>query len=72
MKYQKIMAAITAIAAFASFRVYADVIWVDAANYGKAGLTGETKALAYGTIPDAVDAASVGDTIRVKKKSLFF
>ena len=65
MKHKKILAVIAAIAAFASFRAYADVIWVDAANYGKAGLTGETKALAYGTIQDAVDAASAGDTIRV-------
>ena len=57
--------ACAAIAAFATFRANADVIWVDAANYGKAGLTGATKALAYGTIQDAVDAASAGDTIRV-------
>ena len=54
-----------AVLAFTQCRAEANVIWVDAANYGKAGLTGETKALAYGTIQDAVDAASAGDTIRV-------
>ena len=54
-----------AFAIFAFGDVKADTIWVNAANCGKAGLTGATKALAYGTIQDAVDAASAGDTIRV-------
>ncbi len=40
-------------------------VWVDAANYGKSGLTGETLALAYGTIQDGVDAAQDGDTVWV-------
>ena len=45
--------------------VKADILWVDDDNYGKPGLTGATKELAYGTIQDAVDAASAGYTIRV-------
>ena len=52
-------------AIFASVDAKADTLWVDDDNYGKAGLTGATKELAYGTIQDAVDAASAGDTIRV-------
>jgi hypothetical protein len=43
----------TAFATFASVDAKADTIWVDVANYGTAGLTGATKALAYGTIQDA-------------------
>ena len=43
----------TAFATFASVDAKADTIWVDFANYGTAGLTGATKALAYGTIQDA-------------------
>lgn len=41
-------------------------IWyVSASNYGKSGLTGKTEAAAYGTIQDAVSAASLDDTIIV-------
>ena len=32
--------------------------YVSAANYGKTGMTGESETLAFGTIQDAVDAAS--------------
>lgn len=41
-------------------------IWyVSASNYGKSGLNGKSEAAAYGTIQDAVDAASLDDTIVV-------
>lgn len=44
---------------------FAGDIYVDDDNFGKPGLTGETEDLAFGTIQDAVDAASSGDTILV-------
>ena len=43
----------------------ASTIYVDDDNYGKSALTGETEALAYGTIQDAVNVASDGDIILV-------
>ena len=39
--------------------------YVSAANYGKAGMTGESETLAFGTIQDAVDAASANDIVYV-------
>ena len=53
-----VVAAITTSAAAATY-------YVDDDNYGKTGLNGSTEALAYGTIQDAVDAASSGSTIIV-------
>ena len=43
----------------------ADVWYVSAANYGKAGMTGESETLAFGTIQEAVDAASANDIVYV-------
>ena len=52
-------------ACMAAFAVLAGNIYVDDDNYGKSGLTGATEALAFGTIQDAVESASSGDTILV-------
>ena len=43
----------------------ANTWYVDDDNYGKEGLTGKSGELAYGTIQDAIDKASSGDTIYV-------
>ena len=43
----------------------ANTWYVDDDNYGKEGLTGKTAELAYGTIQDAINKASSGDTIYV-------
>ena len=53
-------------AVFAVFSASAANTWyVDDDNFGKDGLTGKSEALAYGTIQDAIDKASSGDTIYV-------
>ena len=41
-------------------------LWVDDDNYGKAGLDGSTEEKAFGTIQDAVAAASANTLIKVK------
>ena len=43
----------------------ADTWYVKAANYGQSGLDGRSEATAWGTLQDAHDNASAGDTIRV-------
>ena len=48
-----------------AFTALAGNIYVDDDNYGKPGLTGVTESLAFGTIQDAVESASSGDTILV-------
>ena len=58
----QIAGAVVTMLAWSSF---ASTIYVDAANFGKAGLDG-TDGNAYGTIQEAVDHAASGDTIRVR------
>ncbi|MBQ3290423.1 MAG: hypothetical protein IJH50_13560 [Kiritimatiellae bacterium] len=48
-----------------TFAAFAANVYVDDDNFGKPGLTGATESLAFGTIQDAVEAASSGDTILV-------
>ena len=59
----------TVVFGFAVFAVFsasaANTWYVDDDNFGKDGLTGKSEALAYGTIQDAIDKASSGDTIYV-------
>ena len=57
-----------AFALLATFTANAANTWyVDDDNYGKEGLDGTSKEKAFGTIQDAIDAATTkaGDTIKV-------
>lgn len=50
---------------FCSAAYAADIWFVKAENYGKAGLDGRTEETAWGTLQDAHDHAAAGDTIKV-------
>lgn len=59
----KVLLFVTAL--FAVVPCFAKTIYVNAAHYGRSGMTGESEALAYGTLQEGVGAAETGDTVLV-------
>lgn len=62
MKTRLVMAVVTTLFSVIAF---ARTYYVDAANFGKPGMTGESEALAFGTIQEGVAQAASGDTVLV-------